>query len=56
MQQRRYGQDRTNASQHVGAEDRDEPPGAAKETKPDWVGLAIAGIGLLAALVGWLKG
>jgi hypothetical protein len=31
-------------------------PGAAKETKPDWIGLAIAGIGLLTALVGWLKG
>jgi hypothetical protein len=31
-------------------------PGAAKETKPDWVGLAIAGIGLLTALVGWLNG
>jgi hypothetical protein len=32
------------------------PPGAAKETKHDWVGLAIAAIGLLTALVGWLKG
>jgi len=31
-------------------------PGEAKETKPDWVGLAIAAIGLLTALVGWLKG
>jgi len=31
-------------------------PGAAKETKQDWVGLAIAGLGLLTALVGWLKG
>jgi len=28
----------------------------AKETKPDWVGLAIAAIGLLTALVGLLKG
>ena len=34
-------------------------PDEAKETKPDWVGLAIAAIGLLTALVGlvgWLKG
>jgi hypothetical protein len=31
-------------------------PGAAKKTKPDLVGLAIALIGLLTALVGWLKG
>jgi hypothetical protein len=31
-------------------------PEAAKETKPDWIGLAIAGIGLLTALVGLLKG
>ncbi len=31
-------------------------PGEAKETKPDWVGLAIAAIGLLTALVGLLKG
>jgi hypothetical protein len=31
-------------------------PGAAKESKPDWVGLAIAAIGLLTALVGGLKG
>ena len=31
-------------------------PGEAKETKPDWVALAIAAIGLLTALVGWLKG
>jgi hypothetical protein len=31
-------------------------PAAAKETKPDWAGLAIAGIGLLTALFGWLKG
>ena len=28
----------------------------AKASKPDWVGLAVAGIGLLAALVGLLKG
>jgi hypothetical protein len=32
------------------------PGAAAKETKPDWVGLAIAAIGLLTALIGWLKG
>jgi hypothetical protein len=31
-------------------------PDAAKKTRPDWVGLAIAIIGLLTALVGWLKG
>jgi hypothetical protein len=31
-------------------------PDTAKETKPDWVGLAIAVLGLLTALVGWLKG
>jgi hypothetical protein len=31
-------------------------PEAAKETKPDWVGLAIAAIGLLTALLGCLKG
>jgi hypothetical protein len=29
---------------------------AAKVTKPDWIGLAIAGIGLLTAIVGLLKG
>jgi hypothetical protein len=29
---------------------------ANKETKPDWIGLAIAALGLLTALVGWLKG
>ncbi len=34
----------------------DVAPSAAKDTKPDWIGLAIAGIGLLTALVGWLKG
>ena len=27
-----------------------------KATKPDWIGLAIAALGLLTALVGWLKG
>ena len=31
-------------------------PGEAKETKPDWVGLATAVIGLLTAVFGWLKG
>jgi hypothetical protein len=31
-------------------------PDAAKSAKPDLVGLAIAGLGLLTALVGWLKG
>jgi hypothetical protein len=31
-------------------------PEAAKSSKPDWVGLTIAGLGLLTALVGWLKG
>ncbi len=31
-------------------------PGPAKETKPDWIGLAIAALGFLTALVGWLKG
>jgi hypothetical protein len=31
-------------------------PDAAKATKPDWVGIAIAGMGLLSALVGLLKG
>jgi len=30
-------------------------PEAAKETKPDWVGLAIAALGLLTALIGGLK-
>src|ERR1700719_4085730 len=30
-------------------------PDAAKETKPDWVGLAIAGVGLVTAVIGWLK-
>jgi hypothetical protein len=29
---------------------------APKSSKPDWVGLAIAAIGLLTALVGLLKG
>jgi hypothetical protein len=31
-------------------------PGADKETKRDWIGLAIAALGLLTALVGWRKG
>ena len=34
----------------------DVAPLAAKEAKPDWVGLAIAALGLLTALVGFLKG
>jgi hypothetical protein len=29
---------------------------ADKATKPDWIGLIIAALGLLTALVGWLKG
>ena len=31
-------------------------PGAEKDSKPEWIGLAIAAIGLLTAIVGWLKG
>ncbi len=31
-------------------------PSPAKESKPDWVGLGIAALGLLTAVVGWLKG
>jgi len=31
-------------------------PDAAKATKLDWAGIAIAGIGLLSALVGLLRG
>jgi hypothetical protein len=31
-------------------------PDAAKETKPDWIGFTIAGIGLFTALVGLLRG
>jgi uncharacterized membrane protein len=30
--------------------------GADKGTKPDWIGLVIAALGLMTALVGWLKG
>jgi len=29
---------------------------AHKGAKPDWIGLAIAALGLLTALVGWLQG
>jgi hypothetical protein len=34
----------------------DIAPAPHKSSKPDWVGLAIAAIGLLTALVGLLKG
>jgi hypothetical protein len=42
----------TNQTNRVG----DVAPAANKSSKPDWVGLAIAAIGLLTALVGLLKG
>jgi hypothetical protein len=35
---------------------RDVAPSADKGTKPDWIGLIVAVLGLLTALVGWLKG
>ena len=34
----------------------DVASGADKGTKPDWIGLVIAALGLMTALVGWLKG
>jgi hypothetical protein len=33
----------------------DVTPDGAKGNKPDWAGIAIAGLGLLTALVGWLN-
>ena len=34
----------------------DVTPGAAAAAKMDWVGLIVAVLGLLTAIVGWLKG
>jgi hypothetical protein len=31
-------------------------PDGVKGNKPDWVGIVIAGLGFLTALIGWLKG